>query len=440
MINSLLIYNISHYDLILILKTSLNSNTEILAKPKFNKFNLISKYIHNYINNNNFEIIYYYSKNNCKIPIGIKLLMASNIKWDDFKIKNNSNFNDNTNPYIYAIIFPIISLCIFKWNQYLNNNHNKILFLLSGQGISTNEHSEAVNNSTKVTSNIIEFYINKCFNSINIMKLHPNSNSNIFSYDDNIKFLNNQLKPYIENIRYELSLKYNEYWMDYFNIVLTLSGGSFSRITALTKCLRIFQPNMIHINNLKTYWYKYPNIKNSELENNFKYYSFTEFETMPAISINAVSKDISILTDNILSYKKYILEQLSENENEIKQFWLRKTKKMVIAVLMCKKNNICYHTKGINLEVSMPTGSLCAERNAISTMLSNNPSITRKDFKMIGILSVNITKIRENNLNPINPCGSCQEWLKKIVEINPKFQIINYKSENCANVYIQNII
>ena len=55
----------------------------------------------------------------------------------------------------------------------------------------------------------------------------------------------------------------------------------------------------IHINNLKTYWYKYPNIKNSELENNFKYYSFTEFETMPAISINAVSKDIKALK-NIL--------------------------------------------------------------------------------------------------------------------------------------------
>ena len=86
MINSLLIYNISHYDLILLLKTSANSDTEILAKPKFNKFNLISKYIQNYMNSNNFEIIYYSSKNKCKIPIGVKLLIPSDtdIKWDYF--------------------------------------------------------------------------------------------------------------------------------------------------------------------------------------------------------------------------------------------------------------------------------------------------------------------------------------------------------------------
>ena len=153
-----------------------------------------------------------------------------------------------------------------------------------------------------------------------------------------------------------------------------------------------------------------------------------------------MSNDIVTLTDNILSYKKHILKQLKDDRNEIKQFWLRKTKKMVIAVLMCKKDNKCYYSKGINLEVSMPTGSLCAERNAISTMLANNPSISRKDFKMIAVLSINITELKENDLNPINPCGSCREWLKKIAEVNPKFKIINYKSEKCVNVYITNII
>ena len=43
--------------------------------------------------------------------------------------------------------------------------------------------------------------------------------------------------------------------------------------------------------------------------------------------------------------KKHILKQLKDDRNEIKQFWLRKTKKMVIAVLMCKNNNKCYYNK-----------------------------------------------------------------------------------------------
>ena len=439
MINSLLIYNISHYDLILLLKTSANSDTEILAKPKFNKFNLISKHIYNCMDNNKFEIIYYYSKNNCKIPIGVKLLIPSDtdIKWDYFKIRDNQNFNNSSNPYIYSIIFPIISMCIFRWYQRLNCNHDKILFLLSGQGISTNDCDHSISNSTKNTSNIIESYVKKCYNDVKITKL--NSNSNIFSYDDNIKFLNNKLKPYLENIRHELSLKYDDKWIQHFNIALTLSGGSFSRITALTKCLRIFKPDMIHISNLKTYWHKYPNINNSELENNFEYYSFYKFDTIPAIFINDVSNDIVTLTDNILSYKKHILKQLKDDRNEIKQFWLRKTKKMVIAVLLCQKDNKCYYSKGINLEVSMPTGSLCAERNAISTMLADNPSISRRNFTMIGVLSINITELK-NDLNPINPCGSCREWLKKIAEVNPNFKIINYKSEECLHVYITNIM
>ena len=68
------------------------------------------------MDSNNFEIIYYHSKNKCKIPIGVKLLIPSdtNIKWDYFKIRDDQNFNDSSNPYIYSVIFPIVSLCIFK--------------------------------------------------------------------------------------------------------------------------------------------------------------------------------------------------------------------------------------------------------------------------------------------------------------------------------------
>jgi cytidine deaminase len=47
--------------------------------------------------------------------------------------------------------------------------------------------------------------------------------------------------------------------------------------------------------------------------------------------------------------------------------------------------------RGTNMEVSMPTGSLCAERNVIGTALSANPKLKREDLKMIAVLAVPYT-------------------------------------------------
>ena len=44
--------------------------------------------------------------------------------------------------------------------------------------------------------------------------------------------------------------------------------------------------------------------------------------------------------------------------------------------------------RGINAEVSMPTGSLCSERNAIGSALAQCPSIRRDNFAAIAVLSL----------------------------------------------------
>jgi len=51
---------------------------------------------------------------------------------------------------------------------------------------------------------------------------------------------------------------------------------------------------------------------------------------------------------------------------------------------------------GMNMEVSMPTGSLCAERNVIGTALASDSSIRRQDFVMVAVLAVTLP-----NENPI---------------------------------------
>ena len=48
--------------------------------------------------------------------------------------------------------------------------------------------------------------------------------------------------------------------------------------------------------------------------------------------------------------------------------------------------------------------------------------------------------VRSNNhdvdLNPLRPCGACHEWLKKIAECNPYFQIMTFTDADCNGVYV----
>ena len=39
-------------------------------------------------------------------------------------------------------------------------------------------------------------------------------------------------------------------------------------------------------------------------------------------------------------------------------------------------------------------------------------------------------------MNPLDPCGACMEWLKKISEVNPDFRVLTFTSTNCEKVFI----
>ena len=47
--------------------------------------------------------------------------------------------------------------------------------------------------------------------------------------------------------------------------------------------------------------------------------------------------------------------------------------------------------------------------------------------------------VRESDMNPLKPCGACNEWLKKIAEVNPDFSVITFTDENCHGVYVEEI-
>jgi cytidine deaminase len=41
--------------------------------------------------------------------------------------------------------------------------------------------------------------------------------------------------------------------------------------------------------------------------------------------------------------------------------------------------------------------------------------------------------------NPLAPCGACQEWLKKIAEVQPAFKVVSFTDETCSQVYVKSV-
>jgi hypothetical protein len=44
-----------------------------------------------------------------------------------------------------------------------------------------------------------------------------------------------------------------------------------------------------------------------------------------------------------------------------------------------------------------------------------------------------------SDLNPLKPCGACNEWLKKIAEVNPQLRVITFTDAGCRGVHIEQI-
>lgn len=113
-------------------------------------------------------------------------------------------------------------------------------------------------------------------------------------------------------------------------------------------------------------------------------------------------------------------------------FWFRKGQQEVLAALVIRgPDGQLRAFRGVNLEVSLPTGSLCAERNAIGTALVAHPTLVRQDIQAVAIVGLDEAQAR------LGPCGACQEWLRKVSEVNPGLQILTFNGPSMTTVYHQ---
>jgi len=360
------------------------------------------------------------------------------------------------------------------------------LFLVSGAGHPLkNESAYYEDDSTQQLSRLLCRFIRDFYPQIVVTQYY--SKQDIFQYAENIKFVHSTLRPAIDHERSAMAMLHGKYWKKYFNVSITLCDGTPARLSAIIEGLRSFEPDMLHMYRRKSLWADYPHVDRL-WDQDMEYLKFAQMETYPAIPVVDIHDEAILNTINELrAWKSDFLEKAVEDEqSEMSRFWLRKTRQPVLAVLAVQKpeDERPTYYRGVNVEVSMPTGSLCAERNAIGAAIAADPSLRREHFKMVAVLfmaeldekpttprfspaappvlpSETPTSfeplfrrsrsapqgqrvsffggVEAKDTNPRGPCGSCMEWLKKIAQCNPSFKVITFSSRTLEKAIVRNL-
>jgi len=137
-----------------------------------------------------------------------------------------------------------------------------------------------------------------------------------------------------------------------------------------------------------------------------------------------------------VSPRRFALDQLRQYVQDWEQtqkddFWHRKSGKVALSVVICrgKEDGAVVAYRGMNTEVSLPAGSLCAERAAIGRAASS--------FQRASDILVVATADPQGKLNPLWPCEVCQSWLAKLRAQNPDISVMVVESTSCDKFVVR---
>lgn len=219
-------------------------------------------------------------------------------------------------------------------------------------------------------------------------------------------------------------------WAGNVQLTLSASTGTTPMISALHEAFRDLGPTFLHIPRARQ------RPQNEELPT-LESYSFREISQRHAVPVSELSPNEQALVEAMKRWRDQYAA-IAGSENELQKFWLRKGNKPVLAVLGVKDGDGLKFHHACNLEVSLPTGTLCAERNAIGSALAENPALKRSDIKLVGVLSMPDLNSK-GHINPLGPCGACMEWLRKVAEATPDLRILTFDDVSCERVIVERV-
>lgn len=386
----LLVHNISHADLVLSVNNIQRtlSVDQAIARPKFSCFRKISedlyrnvtssnvqsprtqsedqkslsirthpgyqvsdietaiypryKRVHNGLNGGSLQPV-----QDSKVPVGFRInarpLLLQDVSMLRFR-RDDKNLVSNekapiveaadptcTECYIEAIYFPLLAILLPQWIEFTKFKEKVrfVIILISGRGSPQDQDESAIDNSTKFTGQLMSLFIAREYPEIEIIHLH--STANLFRYDDNVMFVNQNLKPLVDSYRNDLAQMYASKWKENFHVAMAFADGSSARISAVQAALRQYRPQYFHYWQMKTFW--------GECKicfDDIEYHTYEVIAAQPAMRVEMASKDVQLVVREMTSFIQDFQEILTHS-NDLSSFWLRKSGKPVLAVLLVQK-------------------------------------------------------------------------------------------------------
>jgi cytidine deaminase len=246
-----------------------------------------------------------------------------------------------------------------------------------------------------------------------------------------------QLERVLSRLRRPVVDAWGDAWENAFAVYLSANTGTVAAIAGLLMGLQSHRPSMVHV----AMAYRWPEQADGVLIPQAELVDRDTLAQRPPLR----EQD---LQDEAWKLAVHEMQQWRDDFRRDRptppggdldaesKFWFRKGQKEVLAVLVVRDpvTGALRAHRGVNLEVSLPTGTLCAERNAIGTAFAANPRLRRRDILAVAVLSLDHQGIGSR----LGPCGACQEWLRKVAEIHPDFRVITFGEPTCREeIYVQ---
>ena len=134
------------------------------------------------------------------------------------------------------------------------------------------------------------------------------------------------------------------------------------------------------------------------------------------------SLDVNDPARALADYLAVFVNKFLSGEYRVDQAFHRLCGRVVIGVLQTRDG--CFF-EGINTEMSIVTGSICAERAAVVHARSRRPNLRIEELAAVACITIPADGL---DRNPLWPCGVCMEWVQKIQAKNPDFRMYAFSS------------
>jgi len=407
-------------------------------------------------------------RNRTYLPLGLDMLgpsaepglSADAYAWHPAARASFAAARSASPPKVAHVFFPVLAAVLPKWiNGFAKNAEDandapaprrvetfqktrRVLYLVSGYGAPVNASHAPESNSTEAMARLMKKFVELAYPGLIDVRL-AHSGNGVFRYDKNVSFVTETLRPAVARDRDAVAAAFGEEWVRRFKLTVALCDGTPARLHALMSSFRDMRPYLAHAFRLKRFWHAgeldtgdvdiqrwaraeaAPPTRLDRLELVLRSTGAGASEADAARAATEARVTIALVKE-MKAHRDAFLNAAKEGAHELTSFWLRKTRKPVLAVLCVLKaasaakprrviaaRDFEFH-RGVNLEVSMPTGSLCSERNAIGNALAANPCLVRKDMFGIAVLSLRARDVDRSGPGP-GPGGEDATLLRRDV-------------------------